>query len=135
MYCFRYSQLILYQYAKTSVVFSLQLKNRYSDIADCTTILQRLLEWRHLIPTAPDTLAAYPFYDADPFIVESAPHVLFAGGQPAYGSTEILSKNGEKVRVVAVPHFEETGCVVFVNLKTLEAQPMYFESAVGKQNK
>jgi DNA polymerase delta subunit 2 len=37
------------------------------------------LEMRHLCPTAPDTLRAYPQLDDDPFVIEEAPHVYFAG--------------------------------------------------------
>lgn len=53
-----------------------------------TSTLANMLYWRHLAPTAPDTLAAYPFFNTDPFVVThlDAPHVLFAGNQPCYGS-------------------------------------------------
>jgi len=56
---------------------------RYSEGDDALDALGRLLEWGHLVPTAPDTLAAYPFADNDPFVLRAAPHVLFAGNQPA----------------------------------------------------
>lgn len=45
-----------------------------------------MLEWRHLVPTAPDTLIALPQTDDDPFIISKAPDVLFAGNQAAYGT-------------------------------------------------
>ncbi len=49
-------------------------------------MLEACLRWRHLSPTAPDTLASYPFYESDPFIIASTPHVLFAGNQPEFAT-------------------------------------------------
>ena len=103
---------------------------RYSDIEDRAAILGRLLEWRHLAPTAPDTLAAYPYFESDPFILEACPHVLFAGGQPAFATALAEAPGGGSVRLVAVPNFAATGCVVLVNLATLACQPIYFDDAM-----
>ena len=36
-------------------------------------ILEDSLRWRHMAPTAPDTLACYPFYIEDPFILSETP--------------------------------------------------------------
>lgn len=36
--------------------------------------------------------------------------------------------SGEKVRLVCVPSFLSSGTLVLVNLRTLEAQPMTFQS-------
>lgn len=47
-------------------------------------LLSQTLTWRHLAPTAPDTLTCYPFADDDPFVLQQCPHVLFAGNQPAF---------------------------------------------------
>jgi DNA polymerase delta subunit 2 len=55
---------------------------KYSAMEDRLDILENILKWGHLIPTAPDTLTAYPFKDTDPFVLDNAPHVLFAGNQP-----------------------------------------------------
>lgn len=59
---------------------------RYSTEADRCAMLGRLLEWGHLAPTAPDTLTAYSFPDRDPFVLDSTPHVLFAGNQPQFAT-------------------------------------------------
>ena len=48
--------------------------------------LARTLEWRHIAPTAPDTLGCYPFFTDDPFVVETSPHVYFAGNQKSFAS-------------------------------------------------
>ncbi|PRW57144.1 DNA polymerase delta small subunit [Chlorella sorokiniana] len=103
---------------------------RYSDIEDRAAILGKLLQWRHLAPTAPDTLAAYPYYESDPFILESSPHVLFAGGQPAFATGVAEVAGGGSVRLVAIPNFCSTGCVVLLNLSTLACQPIYFDDAM-----
>lgn len=96
---------------------------------DRAAILGSLLRWRHLAPTAPDTLAAYPYYDNDPFILGSTPHVLFAGGQPAFATALVEGDGGSpSCRVVAVPNFCSTGCVVLVNLSTLACHPVYFDA-------
>ncbi len=50
-------------------------------------IMGSMLEWQHLVPTAPDTLVALPQADGDPFLVPAAPAVLFAGNQSAYGTS------------------------------------------------
>lgn len=47
-------------------------------------IMQRMLEWRHIVPTAPDTLTSYPFPTSDPFMLAACPHVFFAGNQPEF---------------------------------------------------
>ena len=43
--------------------------------------MERSLQWRHLAPTAPDTLPCYPFCDTDPFVLGECPHVYFVGNQ------------------------------------------------------
>lgn len=119
--------------------------NRYSAHEDRLAIMDLSLRWGHLVPTAPDTLTTYPFVDIDPFVVTQAPHVFFAGNQPEFGSKTVTrgaccgvgagtaahacSHTGEggKTLLVAVPSFASTGCIVLVNLATLQAQPMYFD--------
>ena len=59
---------------------------RYSMEESRLQLLSRVLEWGHLAPTAPDTLSTYPFSDTDPFVLDTAPHVFFAGNQPDFQS-------------------------------------------------
>jgi DNA polymerase delta subunit 2 len=55
------------------------------------TMCERLLRWRNIAPTAPDTLWTYPFQDGDPFVLERdmCPHVFVIGNQPKYETTLI----------------------------------------------
>jgi DNA polymerase delta subunit 2 len=48
--------------------------------------MESTLRWRHLAPTAPDTLTCYPFADDDPFVLEACPHVYVAGNQPEFAT-------------------------------------------------
>jgi DNA polymerase II small subunit/DNA polymerase delta subunit B len=59
---------------------------RYSDVEERLDIMEALLRWRHLAPTAPDTLPAIPLSEADPFILTASPAVFFVGCQPSYGT-------------------------------------------------
>ncbi len=54
--------------------------------------MQQTLEMRHVCPTAPDTLRAFPYVDTDPFVVEAAPHVYFVGNQEEYGERLVTSQ-------------------------------------------
>nr|XP_012138164.1 PREDICTED: DNA polymerase delta small subunit-like [Megachile rotundata] len=41
--------------------------------------LERTLLWRHMCPTAPDTLLACPYYEKDLFIMKECPDIYFVG--------------------------------------------------------
>ena len=45
------------------------------------TALLNTLQWGHICPTAPDSLASYPYKDGDPFIITHAPSIYFSGNQ------------------------------------------------------
>lgn len=123
---------------------------RNTAASDRMDLLEALARSRHLAPTAPDTLASYPFYQSDPFVLERAPHVLFAGNQPEFGTRMVEGKrtarlllhwdvqgcdlcgsctgpDGQRCLLVAVPRFRTTGTVALVNLRTLEAEAMVIE--------
>jgi hypothetical protein len=48
---------------------------RYMEAESALDLMESTLTWRHIAPTVPDTLAAYPFKDDDPFILDQCPHV------------------------------------------------------------
>ncbi len=37
--------------------------------------------WGHLAPTCPDTIGCFPYYEQDPFILDTLPDVFIAGNQ------------------------------------------------------
>lgn len=103
---------------------------RYSSFNSPLDILNKMLEWRHIIPTAPDSLAAYPYSDEDPFILEKTPHVFFAGGQASYQSSLVKGPNGQQSCLISVPEFAVDPTLVLVNLRTLEVHPVRFDSVL-----
>jgi DNA polymerase delta subunit 2 len=101
------------------------LRSMISTASPLAFLETSLLRYMHIAPTAPDTLACYPFFDRDPFVVEK-PNVrlFFAGCCSAF---ETSHKQG--VRFVCVPDFKHTKQVVLVNLDTpdLDAQVVTFD--------
>lgn len=104
---------------------------RYSQLDVGLDILDKTLEWGHLVPTAPDTLGCYPFYDVDPYILHECPHVLFAGNQSHFKHKIHKGASGQHVLVLTIPKFCQSRTIVLVNLRTLEAYPMVFQSGMG----
>lgn len=95
---------------------------RYSTGEDRLAMMARTLEYRHLAPTAPDTLGCYPYWDREPFILRASPHVLFCGNQPAFGERTVRGPGGQEVKLVALPRFRAAGEVVLLNLKDLSCE-------------
>ena len=87
-------------------------------------LLQQTLEWRHMAPTAPDTLSAFPFKTHDPFVIDDCPHVYFVGDQEEFESRRITGASGQVVQLISVPSFEKTSSFVLLNLETLDAHPV-----------
>ncbi|KAL8585414.1 hypothetical protein ACOMHN_046657 [Nucella lapillus] len=101
---------------------------RYSELDDPLDILEKTLEWGHIAPTAPDTLNCYPFYGADPFLLEECPHIYFVGNQPDFKHKLVKSAEGREVLLVTVPRFCQTATAVLVNLTTLDCTPLSFRA-------
>jgi DNA polymerase delta subunit 2 len=68
---------------------------KYVDTVDRIKMAEICLFWRHMAPSAPDTLWTYPFNDRDPFIIEKTPHVYFIGNQPQFEDSLLLGKLDE----------------------------------------
>ncbi|KAJ2823667.1 DNA polymerase delta small subunit Cdc1 [Coemansia furcata] len=104
---------------------------RYATRAEppCELAAQSLL-WRHIAPSAPDTLWCYPFSDRDPFVLAQSPHVYFVGGQRRPGSGEAVGSDGQRTTVVAVPSFAHSHCIVLLNLRTMESTTATFSAAI-----
>ncbi|KAH8380370.1 hypothetical protein KR009_010201, partial [Drosophila setifemur] len=84
------------------------------------------LTWGHVAPTAPDTLACYPYIDSDPFIMKECPHVYFAGNCEAFETDLHQSSDGKRTRLVCVPSFSRTQSVALVDLDTLDCRQVNF---------
>ncbi|KAJ2329828.1 DNA polymerase delta small subunit Cdc1 [Coemansia sp. RSA 2611] len=78
------------------------------------------LQWRHVAPTAPDTLWCYPFTEHDPFVVRTAPHVYAVGNQCAFDVGAAEGTDGQLTRLIMVPAFAQTQSIVLLNLRSLE---------------
>ncbi|KAJ6547330.1 DNA polymerase alpha/epsilon subunit B-domain-containing protein [Mycena capillaripes] len=94
------------------------------------SLLESTIRWRHMAPTAPDTLWCHPYFSADPFLISETPDLYIVGGQPRFG-TKMVSEKGDskpqkKCRVVLVPRFADTGILVLVNLRTLDVKCVKF---------
>ena len=98
------------------------------------SLAESTLRWRHVAPTAPDTLWCHPYYDQDPFILKETPDVYLIGNQPRFRTTMVVADPDEgdqgglkkKCRVVLIPRFAESGMLVLVNLKTLKVKTRCF---------
>ncbi|GJE86843.1 DNA polymerase subunit delta-2 [Phanerochaete sordida] len=92
-------------------------------------LVEATLRWRHIAPTAPDTLWCHPFFTTDPFVLAAAPDVYVVGNQPAFKTRLVRAARGEgpaRTRIVLVPPFKTTGTVVLVNLRTLGVRTVSF---------
>ncbi|KII88950.1 hypothetical protein PLICRDRAFT_159910 [Plicaturopsis crispa FD-325 SS-3] len=88
-------------------------------------LAESTLRWRHVAPTAPDTLWCHPYFTEDPFIIHETPDIYVIGGQPQF-QTKLVEEEGKRCRIVLVPSFAETGVLVLVNLRTLGVRSVSF---------
>ncbi|KAL2698840.1 hypothetical protein AAEP93_010228 [Penicillium crustosum] len=114
-------------------------------------IMEAMLRWRCGMPTAPDTIWSYPYQSEDPYIIESCPHIFFAGNQPQFktatiegdvplrldGDTEMVGaadgSDAARVRLLALPKFNETGELILVDTETLEVEVVRFGVFKGQE--
>ncbi|XP_066590364.1 DNA polymerase delta subunit 2-like [Prorops nasuta] len=88
--------------------------------------LEKSLEWRHMCPTAPDTLPAIPYYDEDLFLMKNCPDIYFVGNTDAYETKLYKGQENQVVRLISVPRFCTTHTAVMVDLESLETNPITF---------
>ncbi|KAK2460559.1 hypothetical protein APHAL10511_007029 [Amanita phalloides] len=93
-------------------------------------VLESTLKWRHMAPTAPDTLWCHPYFTKDPFIITTMPHLYIVGCQKKFGTRLVKhEREDEKLqqcRIVMVPNFSETGILVLINVRTLDVKTISF---------
>lgn len=99
---------------------------KFTGFDDHMKILESTLEWTHIAPTAPDTLACYPFYQEDPFIINPCPHVYFAGNMPKYQCKHFSGPNNQRVLLLCIPKFSDTASFALVNLRNLTCREVSF---------
>ncbi|KAI3647728.1 hypothetical protein MP228_007949 [Amoeboaphelidium protococcarum] len=106
-----------------------------STTVDRLNIASRMLDWRHIAPSSPDTLCCYPYVDSDPFALIGGnqdgtlgvPNVFFIGNQPRFGTKLVEAKDGSgKCRVILVPEFASTHQIVLLNLQDLSVKTVEF---------
>ncbi|XP_076763874.1 DNA polymerase delta subunit 2 [Xylocopa sonorina] len=88
--------------------------------------LEKTLLWRHLCPTAPDTLLSCPYYEKDLFIMDECPDIYFVGNTDKFETKLWKGDEGQTVRLISVPCFSKTYTAVVVNLTNLNAQYISF---------
>ncbi|KAH8726252.1 DNA polymerase-like protein subunit delta-2 [Phaeosphaeriaceae sp. PMI808] len=95
---------------------------KYVDDVSALEVMEMMLRWRCIAPTAPDTLWCYPFQDDDPLLVKECPHMYFAGCQKEFGHKVIEGPVGQKVRLISVPRYSQTGELVLVDLESWDVE-------------
>lgn len=73
-------------------------------------MVETLLKWGHICPTAPDTLPLHPGVDDDIFVIRTLPNLFVFGGQKRFGVRQY-----QGTTIVMVPRFCETGTAVVFN--------------------
>ncbi|KAG6869024.1 hypothetical protein C0993_005683 [Termitomyces sp. T159_Od127] len=96
------------------------------------SVLESTLKWRHMAPTAPDTLWCHPYFGVDPFIITETPDLYIVGNQKRF-ATKIVVDQGQndegskaRCRIVLVPEFSKTGVLVLINLRSLDVKTVTF---------
>ena len=90
------------------------------------------ISWRHMAPTAPDTLWCYPYLTTDPFVLRYTPDLYVVGCQPEFGTRLLRSSDMDSeeearhCRVVLVPEFKSSGELVLVNMRNLDVKCVKF---------
>lgn len=96
------------------------------------SIAELTLKWRHIAPTAPDTLWCHPYRERDPFVLHKTPDIYVVGGMSEFATALVGSeqdgerKKSRQCRVVLLPSFSETGTLVLVNMRTLDVRCVKF---------
>lgn len=99
---------------------------RYSKIDDCLDAMKATLQWRHMSPTAPDTVPCTPCVDTDPFTIYNCPAIYFCGNAKEFSTMLYEGTEGQRVRIVCIPDFCVTKTVAIVNLRDMDCYTMTF---------
>lgn len=99
-----------------------------TSIDDSIEIMKIILQAGHIGPTCPDTLACYPFYGQDPFILEELPNVFFCGNQKQFKHEQFSPKYMPErtIHLISLPKFTKDYSCIFFNLSTLKSEEIKF---------
>ena len=114
---------------------------RFSSVTSTTEALHRLLRYRHVAPTAPDTLACQPVSRRDPLLIRHLPQVFFSGNADAFAAQTVslplpsaisatdaaamdtaAPAECASVLLLSVPRYAVSGAAVLLDLRTLQTQ-------------
>lgn len=95
----------------------------YTDFVSC---MEAMLKWRHILPSAPDSIPCLPFTKTDPFVIRSLPHVFFSAGYKEFHVKKV-KLNGTEVTTFSIPSFHETSTVVLMNMSNLKTTTFKIE--------
>ena len=100
---------------------------KYSQLNMIET-MELSLKSRIIAPTAPDTLACFPFKINDPFIINQCPNVYFSGNNDKFRFKNIIHPQDNKTNIclIQIPSFIKTKQIVLFNLNTMKPQIMQF---------
>ncbi|XP_060854060.1 DNA polymerase delta subunit 2 [Rhopalosiphum padi] len=101
---------------------------RFTSLEDPIDIMDRILDWGHQVPSAPDTIPCYPFEGQDPFIIKEMPDVFFVSNQQSFKTSLKINSSGKPTRLISVPSFSSTQTCVLLNLNNLECYPVSFKT-------
>lgn len=100
---------------------------RSTSLTDPIDMMKLTLESGHLGPTCPDTLACYPFYGKDPFIVDYLPHVYFCGNQSEFKHDFYHDKiSNSRVELLSLPKFCSSNSCILFDLNTFKSEEILF---------
>lgn len=62
-------------------------------------------------------------------MLKESPHIYLIGNQPLYSTRLLRGASGQKVRLVTLPSFAETGTAVLININSaeMETKPITFK--------
>ena len=99
-----------------------------TSLDDPIEIMKLTLSAGHIGPTCPDTLACYPFYGQDPFILDELPNVFFCGNQKCFKHETYIpiSNPDSKIHLISIPKFSKDFSCIFFNLNSMETEEIKF---------
>jgi DNA polymerase delta subunit 2 len=102
--------------------FSLINKISGNEENSALKIMEKVIDWGHLCPCAPDTLRTWPVKKEDPMVLNEIPNVFIVGNQKYFEEDFVKYKNDDDkiIKLISVPNFKDSFSFVIMNPKSLE---------------